>query len=161
MRKRSLIVLIAMLVLGLSVLAQAGRPGKKKVSSGPVPDKAFMQTIMDAWSTLDTKKVAPYYAQGPGHVFYDVTPVKYNGWDEYAAGVAPVAADLKSITLTVNEDADVHPHGDVVWGNATVKGDFVHKSGKRDLTTYRWTVIWEKKDGKWVIVHDHFSAPTQ
>jgi hypothetical protein len=27
------------------------------------------------------------------------------------------------------------------------------------MGNFRWTVIWEKEDGKWVIVHEHVSAP--
>ena len=26
---------------------------------------------------------------------------------------------------------------------------------------FRWTVIWQKEDGKWLIVHEHVSAPLQ
>jgi ketosteroid isomerase-like protein len=35
------------------------------------------------------------------------------------------------------------------------------KAGKVEMSTFRWTVIWQNEGGKWVIVHDHFSAPIQ
>jgi ketosteroid isomerase-like protein len=35
------------------------------------------------------------------------------------------------------------------------------KSGKRDLGAFRWTVIWQKEGGQWLIVHEHVSAPLQ
>ena len=34
-----------------------------------------------------------------------------------------------------------------------------HTSGKRDMGQFRWTAILEKKDGKWLMVHEHVSAP--
>jgi hypothetical protein len=29
------------------------------------------------------------------------------------------------------------------------------------MGNFRWTVIFENQDGKWVIVHEHVSAPLQ
>jgi hypothetical protein len=29
------------------------------------------------------------------------------------------------------------------------------------MGNFRWTVIWENEDGKWLIVHEHVSAPVQ
>jgi ketosteroid isomerase-like protein len=151
--------LAVVVVLAMQCLAADQMKSGKKVAGAP--DAAYMQKVLDAWNTLDTSKVAPYYAQGAGHVFFDISPLKYNSWDEYASGVSQMATDLKSLSLVSNDDATVHVDGNMAWGTATVKGDFVHKSGKRDMATYRWTAIWEKQDGKWIIVHDHFSAPMQ
>ena len=33
------------------------------------------------------------------------------------------------------------------------------KTGKREMATFRWTAIFEKHDGKWLIVHEHVSEP--
>jgi len=44
---------------------------------------------------------------------------------------------------------------------ATLKEDAVTASGKHELATWRWTVIFEKQAGKWMIVHEHVSAPLQ
>ena len=44
------------------------------------PDVAYMQKIMDGWDTLKTENVAGFYQQGPDHVFFDDSPLKYNGW---------------------------------------------------------------------------------
>lgn len=160
MRKRNTSLSLIVLFLTLSALAASKPASHKATNGGPAPDSAYMQKILDAWSTLDTSKVAPYYAQGE-HTFYDIAPVKYTSWDDYAKGVVQVAADFQTVAFTLNDDAVVHPHGDLYWGTGTVKGDILHKSGKREMATYRWTVIWEKQNGKWVIVHDHFSAPEQ
>ena len=56
---------------------------------------------------------------------------------------------------------ELHPAGNYVWGNATVKEDLVMKNGKREMGQLRWTVVLEKIDGKWLIVHEHISAPAE
>jgi ketosteroid isomerase-like protein len=157
--KRLLTVSLCLLALTLSAFAQAKKSTMKK-PSGPAPDKALMQTIWNGWSTLDPTNVAKYYATGP-HTFFDIAPVKYANWDEYEKGVKGVLAGYKSAKFTVNDDADVHPHGDMVWATATLKEEMTTKAGKVEMGVFRWTVIWENIDGKWLIVHEHVSAPLQ
>ena len=72
-----------------------------------------------------------------------------------------VLAGYKSAKFTVNDDAEIHPHGDLVWGTATIKEEMTTKAGKVEMGNFRWTVIWENEDGKWVIVHEHVSQPIQ
>jgi len=138
----------------------AAAPAKKEAkSSSAAPDKALMQKVWDAWVTMDPANPAKYYAKGAGHVFYDITPLKYNSWDEYETGVKQVLAGFQSIKATVNDDAEVHRHGNLAWSTATVHHDDVMKDGKKDQGDFRWTAIWEKTGKEWLIVHEHVSAP--
>jgi len=155
MIKRSLALVLCVLALTFSTF---GQKTSKKTSDAGAPDKALMQKIWDGWATLDPANVAQYYAKGD-HTFFDITPLKYNSWDEYQKTVTGVLAGYKAATLTVNDDAQIHNAGQVVWGTATIKTDMTEKSGKRDMGAFRWTVIWQKEDGKWLIVHEHCSAP--
>jgi ketosteroid isomerase-like protein len=159
MRKRLLTVSICLLALTLSGFAQTKKSAMKAAPAGPAPDVALMQKIWDGWATLDPANVAEFYAQGP-HVFFDITPLKYNNWDEYAKGFAPIAATYKSAKFTV-DGPEVHPHGDLVWATAIIENEMTTKAGKVEMGAFRWTVIWGNEDGKWLIVHEHVSAPLQ
>lgn len=159
MIKRILAVSLCVLALSLCGFAQTKKSPMKK-GVGPAPDKAFMQKIWDGWSTLDTANVAKFYASGP-HVYFDIAPLKYASWDEYEKGVKQVLAGYKSAKFTVNDDAEIHPHGDLVWGTATIKEEMTNKAGKVEMGNFRWTVVWESEDGKWMIVHEHVSQPIQ
>ena len=158
--KRLLAVSLCLLALSFSSFAKSPKPTTKKSSAGPAPDKAYMQKIWDGWSTLDPGNVAKYYASGP-HTFFDIAPLKYASWDEYEKGVKGVLSGYKSAKLTVNDDADIHPHGDLVWATATIKEEMTTKAGKIEMGNFRWTVVWENQDGKWLIVHEHVSEPLQ
>jgi ketosteroid isomerase-like protein len=157
---RLLAVSLCMLALSLSTAAQTKSSAMKKSPAGPVPDKAFMQKIWDGWSTLDTANVEKFYASGP-HTYFDIAPLKYDSWDEYEKGVKKVVAGYKSAKFTVNDDAAVHPHGDLVWATATISEQMTTQAGKIEMGNFRWTVIWENEDGKWLIVHEHVSEPVQ
>jgi ketosteroid isomerase-like protein len=149
--------------LTLFVACAALLPMPAKTVSGTKdlgPDKAHLQKIWDGWGTLNPDNVAEFYATGP-HVFFDIAPLKYSSWDEYQKGVRQVLADFKSAKFTVNDDAELHPAGKYVWGTATVKDEMTHKDGKVDTGTFRWTVVFEQQGGKWLVVHEHISAPLQ
>jgi len=155
--KRLLTVSLCLCLFSLSLAAQTKKSPMKK-AAGPAPDAAFMQKIWDGWcNTLDPANVSQYYATGP-HVFFDIAPLKYGSWDEYSAGVKQVLAGYKSAKCTVTEPM-IHPHGDVVWATAVVKDEMTTKAGKVEMGAFRWTVVWENQDGKWLIVHEHVSQP--
>lgn len=154
--KRLFAVVLCLLALSSLVLAKAAA----KKSPPVAPDKAYLQKIWDGWSTLDPANTARYYASGP-HTFYDIAPLKYGSWGEYEKGVKGVLAGYNRAKFTVNDDAAIHPHGELVWATATVKSEMTTKAGKVEMSNFRWTVVFENQDGKWTIVHEHVSAPLQ
>jgi ketosteroid isomerase-like protein len=154
MLKRATTIFFCLLILisALSGVAQT------KKSGGQAPDKAYLQKIWDGWATLDTANVAKFYATGP-HTFFDIAPLKYGSWDEYEKGSKALINEYKSAKFTVSDDVAIHPHGDLVWATATVAEQMTTTAGKVEMGNFRWTVIFENEDGKWMIVHEHVSVP--
>jgi ketosteroid isomerase-like protein len=141
---------------GLAQTAPAAKPAKLSHTAAGGVDKTLLQKVWDGWGTLDAAGQKQFYAQGP-HVFFDVSPLKYGSWEEYQANVAKELAEYKAARFTVNDDAQIHKSGDAYWVTATVASDMTQKSGKREMATFRWTAVFEKQEGKWVIVHEHVS----
>lgn len=158
MLKRFLTVSLFLLTLTVCSFAQTKNAATKKTPTGPAPDKAYLQKVWDGWSTLDPANTAKFYATGP-HTFFDIAPLKYGSFDEYSTGVKAVVAGYKSAKFTLNDDLAIHPHGDLVWATATVAEQMITKAGKVEMGNFRWTVVLESEDGKWLIVHEHVSAP--
>jgi ketosteroid isomerase-like protein len=150
--KRRTLMLIAALLLSLAVPAVAQK------SSGAV-DKAYLRQILDVWSSFDVDKVGQYYVHGPGHLFFDVTPLKYNSWDEYKEGVKGLLSNYSQFNFTINDDLQIHPAGKITWVDATLNVDTTTKSGDKQPLVLRWTVIFEKQGGRWIIQHEHVSVP--
>ena len=150
---------VSLCLIALTAAAQTKKSAMKKAAPA-APDKAYLQKVWDGWATLNPDNVAQYYATG-SHTFFDIAPLKYNSWDEYHNGVKAVVANYKSAKFTVNDDLAIHSRGDLVWATATVAEQMTEKSGKVDMGNFRWTVVLENQDGKWIIVHEHVSAPLQ
>jgi ketosteroid isomerase-like protein len=156
----TVVLLLSLFLSGaLSGAAQSRKSGMKKTAV-PAPDKAYLQQIWDGWSTMNPDNVAKYYASGP-HTFFDIAPLKYSSWEEYEKGVRGVLSGYKSAKFTVNDDAAIHPHGDLVWVTATVADEMTSKAGKVEMGNLRWTAVFENQEGRWMIVHEHVSAPLQ
>ena len=153
--------LVLVLLAGAAgAAAQAEKKAPAKAAAKSADDfHALMQKIFEAWSSTDASGVAPYYAQEPGHVYYDIAPMKYNGWQEYAEGYKKLVADCTSVKLTLGSDAGAHQRGNIAWATGTWRGDLVKKDGSKETLEGRWTAIFEKHGEKWIIVHDHFSVP--
>ena len=161
MTKRLSTALLFLIALSLCMSAQTKKSAMKKSASATAPDKAYLQKIWDGWATLDPANTAKFYATSGAHTFFDIAPLKYNSWDEYQAGVTKELGDYKSAAFQVNDDVQTHPAGEYVWATSTVKFDMVHKSDKHDMGNFRWTVVFGKQEGKWVIVHEHVSVPME
>jgi ketosteroid isomerase-like protein len=153
MPKRLLLVLMCVLVLSLASFAAS----KKSAASG-APDKAYLDKLMAGWSSGDAANMAQYYDQGD-YTFFDIAPLRYSNWAEYQKGVTELLKGYKSLKLTVNDAAQIHTEGNLTWAAATVKEDAVTAAGKHELATLRWTIIFQKEGGKWLIVHEHTSEP--
>ncbi len=144
---------VVVLLLAVTLAASAFAAPKN------TPDKAYAQKVCDAWATLDVNNAKQYYDTSSTNAFFDIAPLKYDSWAEYESGVVGLLKNFKSIKFTVNDDYTTHNAGKLVWSTATMKLDSTDVNGKSGTTDVRWTAIWEKKGGKWLIIHEHVSAP--
>lgn len=155
---------IPLLLLGLTGCAtDTNTPKKEEASVQPQDVTAEFRTLSDkmtaAWSTLDPSNAAPYYAKDPDLAFFDATPLKYKGWQEYADGFSKAVADWKSMTITINPDFRATREGNVVWATCTAHFEMTPKKGAAKSLDARMTEIWEKRGDTWLSVHEHVSVP--
>jgi ketosteroid isomerase-like protein len=147
---RKLTASFAVLALAVSAMASDTATGEFK---------QLIDQYWKAWSTLDPDKPAVMYVQNADAVFYDITPLKYNGWNEYKEGVKKLFATAASASFAANDDLKVTRKGNIAWTTSTFHGTINRKDGKTMQLQGRHTAIWEKRGGKWLIVHEHVSAP--
>jgi ketosteroid isomerase-like protein len=121
--------------------------------------RPLMEKILAAWGTLDASQPAQYYAKDPDLAFFDVAPLKYTGWQEYADGFAKEAGDWKSMKVSLGPDFRATRVGNVVWATYTVNFEIDPKKGSVMKLDGRGTDIFEKRGDNWLIVHEHASVP--
>jgi ketosteroid isomerase-like protein len=152
-----------LLLIGLLMCSAIAFAKEKKAAAVPAaapPNyKAMVQAEYDLWSTMDSAKVSPMFAPDADLIFFDITPLKYNGWSEYQKGVMKVFEPYQTMKCTVNDDVHGGRSGNMAWTASTVACHAQKKDGGVDDMTLRTTEIWQKRGAKWLIVHEHASVP--
>lgn len=134
--------------------------GQKKAKAGE-DFKELIRRYYTAWSTLNPDNAAPLYAKDPDLVFYDIAPLKYSGgWSEYSETFKKsMAPGFSSLTLTPNNDLNVTRRGNVALTTLTFHLSARQKDGTPMEFDGRHTIVWEKRGGQWLIIHEHVSKP--
>jgi ketosteroid isomerase-like protein len=148
-----------LMLIGALLLLLSERTMAQKSSKSDTVDKAYLQKILDTWSSFDVDKVGQGYAQGPEHLFFDISPLKYNNWEEYKAGVKPLLKQYSSFKFAINDDLQIHTDGKITWVEATLNVDATTVQGEKQPMAFRWTLVWEKQNGSWIIQHEQVSLP--
>jgi ketosteroid isomerase-like protein len=154
---------ISLLAIPIVLACFALLPRAQAVSPAPDASDAevrdTLKRLYTAWSDLDPAKAAPFYAKDANLVFYDIAPMKYTSWSEYAAGVPEAFASYKSGKFTLNDDLRVHMQGKLAWATGTWRADLVKKAGDSEHIEGRYTAVLEKRGKEWLVVHEHMSVP--
>lgn len=145
----------------LAALALVGSLVMASPRSGKEPDfKALQEQVDRAWCSLDAKNAAPFYDRDPRETFFDVAPLKYQGWAEYQAGAQKLFLDgAKSMKFIPKGDDRVTRIGNVAWMTRTLRIVAEMKEGKPLELDCRDTVLWVRRGDQWRIAHEHVSAP--
>ena len=149
---------VVALPFAVCVVGQTPKSAQKKPTQHD-QFKSLIDRYYTAWNTGNPDNAAALYAPDKDLVFYDLTPLKYTGWAEYDAGFRKVITSFASAKFTPQQDLKVTRRGTIAWTTVTWHLSGRKKTGEAVELDGRHTAIWEDRGGKWLIVHEHFSAP--
>jgi ketosteroid isomerase-like protein len=156
-----LLGIISFLFVATALTETKGEEGPKQPSEGDTEIRTALQRLYAAWSDLDPAKTAKFYAKDADLTFFDVAPLKYTGWSEYAGGVPIAFADYRSGKFTLNDDLTVHRQGSLAWATSTWQAELTKKDGSNQHMEGRYTAVLEKRGKDWLVIHEHMSMPLQ
>ncbi len=150
--KRLLVAVLLLTTLCLPSLAQ--RKGGDDFND-------LIKRYYTAWSTLNPDNASFLYAKDADLVFFDIAPLKYSGgWPEYRDNFKKnVAPGFSSLTLTPVNDLKVTRRGNIALTTLTFHIAAKQKDGTAMEFDGRHTIVWEKRGGQWLIIHEHVSKP--
>lgn len=166
-----LIVLTALILLAPAAYCQSAVAQPMAISALSTSDTSTARTLdvefkqlvdrnYAAWNTMKSPAVAKFYAQDADLVIYDALPLKYEGWNEFKSGIQTHLFDkLNRFQLTANDDLRATRQGDLVWATFTYHLSAQLKDGTPLEVEGRQTALWQQRNGQWLIVHEHTSAP--
>lgn len=129
--------------------------------------RQFRELATQLWAAWD-RNLSPadaesFYSRDPRNLYFDFTPLKFTGWEEYArvAGQSLAAMAGGHAVTRINDDFTVIKGGkDVFIVEYTFHVDFYGAGGQRFGMDPRETEVWRKEGGKWLVVHQHTSLPS-
>lgn len=146
-----------LVLLGVPVCMWAAKP----LSSAEFEElKNVVYKMWTAWDSLDPSKVAEFYSKDPGNVYFDVTPLKFQGWNEYADIAGKNLRGMASAKWSPTGDFKAIKQGNLAVTTLTMNVVFTSKDGVSRQAQVRDTGVWEKQRGKWVMIHQHTSLPS-
>jgi uncharacterized protein (TIGR02246 family) len=134
--------------------APQGENPEKMIAEAKALDKQFV----DAYNSRDVDAVMATYWNSPDLVSYPPDVMKAQGWQEVKNTFAQSFADMPPATLEVIE-TNYKVVGDAVISWGTWRFTINPPGGGSMEMKGRYTDVKTKRDGKWVYILDHASAP--
>jgi ketosteroid isomerase-like protein len=152
----------SMLSLWALLAANPAAQAADKVSPAEREEfKTMAYKLWTGWDSLDPSKVAGFYSKDPNNVYFDISPLKFKGWSEYAEVAGKNLAGAQGAKWSPNgDDFNLIKSGDLAVTSLTMNVLFTNKTGVSTKMQVRDTDVWEKQGGKWLIIHEHVSVPS-
>ncbi|MEM8796304.1 MAG: nuclear transport factor 2 family protein [Pseudomonadota bacterium] len=129
--------------------------------------RAFMVQYNETWSPGATSRFdidvpATFYQQTERLFAFDVFPPAhgFQGWDAYSEELTAIVARSSEFNVAMREDTFRYArNGDVAWMSASIDVDGKTTDGMPYAMQARQTVVLEKIGDRWLVAHEHISAP--
>jgi ketosteroid isomerase-like protein len=127
--------------------------------------RSAMKAFTTAIDALDLDRTMACYANKPDiSVFSPGLTEPVVGWTAVRKDWSDFFAFLKSNhsgSKSELSDIAIESDGKLAFAYFTTTGEFVLKDGARVKPLFRSTLIFEKIDGHWLIIHEHVSEPNK
>lgn len=141
---------------GAALIGLAGGPNRPA-------DEAEIRVVIERWAqALRQRSAADAMAlHAPGIVSFDLSPpLRYVGQDDYrrawdaafALFCGPIAVQISDLNVVVGDKVAFSYSLNHIQGATRYSSNCAY--------WFRWTAAFQKIGGRWLIVHDHTSLPT-
>ena len=159
MNRRNVLSLCAITVLGFAVISHNASAQQPVDMAGVKAASKAFYTALSANDNFEAmKKVwahTPYVTYvGPRSKSVTV------GWDAQEKYWVEANQRFSEIDVTLTEQ-HIHVNGDLAWEMGQENGTVKFKDGKEDTVDYLVTNVYEKIDGRWLIVSHHVQPKPQ
>lgn len=152
-------VLAGLLAVAVAVQAGCASSSSKDGSEKGNDDKDFrgrVEELIQAYESRQIGRISAFYAPDVLTLTFDV-PFKYDtgSWDSLSTvrRALDQLVDLKVVPSEPNED---WKYKNKVWTLRPFRMECTIKDGTKLVWAGRHSAIWEKRNGAWVIVNEHF-----
>ncbi len=151
---------VAMAAIVVCVAIFSAAPLARADSSDEDAIKALEARFVKAVEAKDVDAIMANYLPGNSLVVFDVIPPRqYVGWDSYKKDWQGFLSGCKDSVKLEMTDLSITVDGNLGFGHNIQRLTCTAPSGSPMDVTTRITDGYVKKDGNWLIAHEHVSVP--
>lgn len=121
---------------------------------------ATIERVRKAFEDHDANAIMANYTTGDQLLVFDVIPPReYRGWDAYKKNWEGLFGMFSGPIHNTISDVSIDVDGSLAYSHYIEDSQLTTKDGHVAAFTVRYTDIYRKIGGKWLIVHEHISAP--
>lgn len=128
--------------------------------------RELTQQWIAGWSPgeapFDVDKLRPLYARGENAILVyddigeDVAVIR--SWEEYARLWQPFMEQFAYWSIRAAGDIEITVGSDFAMSNFVWIGEARYRDGREATPKQYATLVWQRQDDSWVIVHEHLTA---
>jgi ketosteroid isomerase-like protein len=161
---RSLLVLLVVSVLSLGLV--------QPIQAVPNDVDLLKQNVAaweKGWSSGDSlfsmTRVDSLYDRSDRFLEFDtISPAGtiIKGYQSFKALWEPTMQASTKAKTTIDDNVEVTTNGNMGLTTFTFRTEFTdRKTGEKYAEHAHASMVWEKQDGQWVIIHEHISSPVR
>jgi len=120
--------------------------------------RALIEQFAAAARRVDQASLAEHYAPDI-RAFDAILELEFRGRDVYLEHWRQCMEMCPGAMIFDLHDLQVDASGDLAVGHGLLRCGAVDPDGEEQVAWMRFTSIWSRRDGRWFIAHEHFSAP--
>jgi uncharacterized protein (TIGR02246 family) len=125
-------------------------------------EQAQIRGLLDDWAKAarasDVDRIMAAYA--PDILSFDaIAQLRFKGTDAYRKHWEACIAMCPGPMIFEIHDLRIEAGDDVAFGHYLLKCGATGDDGTEKTGWMRATVCWRKRSGRWMVAHEHFSAP--
>lgn len=158
-RNRMVSIIVAGMMIATGLTAIASGQKSSKASQMIAENQELDRNWVDAYQKKDVDRLMGLYWKSPELVSVQPDGTVAKGWENVRKVYADFFAAVDSLQLQITESAHI-PSGDGVFGYGSATVNMKLKNGQHETGTVRFSDFRQKKDGKWVYIHDQAQMVT-
>jgi len=140
-------------VLSGTALAESNDADKQAIA-------ALEQGIVKGAEAKDAKAILANFADGDSLIVFDVIPPREcRGRDAYLKNWQSALDGCADHPKMEIDDLVIETAGTMAYSHSIQRFTCTDAKGNNATVTLRATDVYKKTDGKWLIVHEHYSVP--
>lgn len=133
----------------------------QKIRTTPADEiRALLAEYFEAIRSKDVARIASFYASDI-RAFDAIIALQFQGREAYAEhwkACMQYCAHLADFVFEMH-DPEISAGDDVAFASCLARCGGVDADGNEQIGFTRGTIGFERRDGRWVIAHEHYSAP--